>query len=109
MTAPETPARIERTCAELLQEGEPVTFTTVAPVAGISRTTLIGIRPCGWWSRNIGPIVTGPCLAWSLRLAICAPPSKPWPNGSGATRNNFAVWSFRPVAKRAVDEPSPQQ
>jgi xanthine/CO dehydrogenase XdhC/CoxF family maturation factor len=40
MTAPETLARIERTCAELLQEGEPVTFTTVAPVAGISRTTL---------------------------------------------------------------------
>ena len=40
MTAPETLARIEQTCAELLKDGEPVTFTTVATAAGISRTTL---------------------------------------------------------------------
>lgn len=40
MTAPETLAKIEQTCADLLQEGEPVTFTTVASAAGISRTTL---------------------------------------------------------------------
>src|SRR5665213_873592 len=40
MTAPETLARIEQTCAGLLKEGEPVTFTTVAAAAGISRTTL---------------------------------------------------------------------
>jgi len=40
MTAPETLARIEQTCTELLKEGEAVTFTTVAAAAGISRTTL---------------------------------------------------------------------
>jgi len=36
----ETLAKIERTCTELLQRGEPVTFTTVAATAGISRTSL---------------------------------------------------------------------
>jgi hypothetical protein len=40
MTAPETLAKIEQACADLLQEGKPVTFTTVALAAGISRTTL---------------------------------------------------------------------
>jgi len=40
MTAPETLAKIEQTCADLFQAGEPVTFTTVASAAGISRTTL---------------------------------------------------------------------
>ena len=40
MTAPETLARIEQTCADLFQAGEAVTFTTVASAAGISRTTL---------------------------------------------------------------------
>ena len=40
MTAPETLARVEQTCADLLQEGKPVTFTMVASAAGISRTTL---------------------------------------------------------------------
>jgi hypothetical protein len=38
MTAPETLAKVEQACADLLQEGEPVTFTTVASAAGISRT-----------------------------------------------------------------------
>lgn len=36
----ETLAKIERTCTDLLQRGEPVTFTNVAASAGISRTTL---------------------------------------------------------------------
>ena len=36
----ETLAKIERTCTDLLQRGEPVTFTKVAASAGISRTTL---------------------------------------------------------------------
>jgi hypothetical protein len=36
----ETLAKVERTCTELLQRGEPVTFTTVAATAGISRTSL---------------------------------------------------------------------
>jgi Family of unknown function (DUF6262) len=40
MTAPETLAKVEQTCVDLLQEGKPVTFTTVASAAGISRTTL---------------------------------------------------------------------
>ena len=40
MTSPETLAKVEQTCADLLQEGEPVTFTTVASAAGVSRTTL---------------------------------------------------------------------
>jgi hypothetical protein len=40
MTAPETLSRVEQMCAELLQEGEAVTFTSVASAAGISRTTL---------------------------------------------------------------------
>jgi hypothetical protein len=36
----ETLTKIERTCTDLLQRGEPVTFTNVAASAGISRTTL---------------------------------------------------------------------
>lgn len=40
MTAPETLAKVEQACVDLRQEGEPVTFTTVASAAGISRTTL---------------------------------------------------------------------
>jgi hypothetical protein len=36
----ETLAKVEQTCADLLQRGEPVTFTTVATTAGISRTSL---------------------------------------------------------------------
>lgn len=36
----ETLAKIERTCAELLEQGELVTFTSVAATAGISRTSL---------------------------------------------------------------------
>jgi hypothetical protein len=40
MTAPETLSRVEQMCAELLQTGEAVTFTSVASAAGISRTTL---------------------------------------------------------------------
>jgi hypothetical protein len=40
MTSMETLAKIERTCTDLLQRGEPVTFTSVAASAGISRTTL---------------------------------------------------------------------
>ena len=40
MTAPETLAKVEQTCADLLQDGESVTFTTVAAAARISRTTL---------------------------------------------------------------------
>ena len=39
MTAPETLAKIEQACADLRQDGEPVTFTTVASAVGISRTT----------------------------------------------------------------------
>jgi hypothetical protein len=40
MTSPETLARIERACVELLRDEQSVTFTTVAERAGISRTTL---------------------------------------------------------------------
>jgi hypothetical protein len=40
MTAPETLAKVEQTCAELVHRREPVTFTTVASLAGISRNTL---------------------------------------------------------------------
>ena len=36
----QTLAKIEKTCSELLERGEPVTFTTVAATAGISRTSL---------------------------------------------------------------------
>ena len=36
----QTLAKIEKTCNELLERGEPVTFTTVAATAGISRTSL---------------------------------------------------------------------
>jgi len=40
MTSPETLARIEQACVELLRDEQAVTFTTVAERAGISRTTL---------------------------------------------------------------------
>jgi AcrR family transcriptional regulator len=40
MTSTQTLDRIERACTELLRHGQPVTFTTVAERAGISRTSL---------------------------------------------------------------------
>jgi ubiquinone biosynthesis protein UbiJ len=40
VTSPETLARVERACAELVRDAEPVSFTTVAARAKISRTTL---------------------------------------------------------------------
>jgi hypothetical protein len=40
MTSPETLARIEQACVELLRDEQAVTFTTVAQRTGISRTTL---------------------------------------------------------------------
>jgi len=40
MTSPDTLARVERACIELLRDEQPVTFTTVADRAGVSRTTL---------------------------------------------------------------------
>jgi hypothetical protein len=40
MTSPETLARIEQACAQLLRDAQPVTFTTVAARTGFSRSTL---------------------------------------------------------------------
>ncbi len=40
MTSPDTLARIEKVCEELVRDAEPVTFTNVAARAGVSRTTL---------------------------------------------------------------------
>lgn len=40
MTSAETLNRVERACAELLREAQPITFTTVATRTGVSRTTL---------------------------------------------------------------------
>lgn len=40
MTSPETLERIEQTCAELIRDGQPITFTNIAARAGISRTSL---------------------------------------------------------------------
>lgn len=40
MTAPDTLARVERVCAELLDEGQPVAFTAVAARSRVSRTSL---------------------------------------------------------------------
>lgn len=40
MTSSDTLARVERTCAELLRNGLPVTFTNVAARAGINRASL---------------------------------------------------------------------
>ena len=40
MTSPEALACVERVCAELLREGQAVSFTAVAARAALSRTTL---------------------------------------------------------------------
>lgn len=40
MTSPETLARVEQACAELIRGGHPVTFTDVAARSGTSRTSL---------------------------------------------------------------------
>ncbi len=40
MTSAETLAKVERACADLLHNGDEVSFTTVASLSGISRTTL---------------------------------------------------------------------
>lgn len=40
MTSPETLARVERACADLVRDAVAVTFAEVASRAGVSRTTL---------------------------------------------------------------------
>jgi hypothetical protein len=40
MTSPDTLARVETACFELVRDAQPVSFTTVAARAGISRTSL---------------------------------------------------------------------
>jgi len=40
VTSKDTLAKVERACAELLRDAEPVTFPAVTKCAGISRTTL---------------------------------------------------------------------
>jgi hypothetical protein len=40
MTSAETLAKVERACADLLRNADEVSFTTVAAVSGISRTSL---------------------------------------------------------------------
>jgi hypothetical protein len=40
MTSAETLAKVERACADLLRKGDEVSFTTVAALSGISRTSL---------------------------------------------------------------------
>ncbi|MGH9304877.1 MAG: DUF6262 family protein, partial [Acidimicrobiales bacterium] len=40
MTSKDTLATVERACAELLRDAEPVTFPVVAERSGVSRTTL---------------------------------------------------------------------
>lgn len=40
MTSAQTLAKVERACADLIHNGEEVSFTTVATLAGISRTSL---------------------------------------------------------------------
>jgi hypothetical protein len=40
MTSPDTLTRAEQACAQLAQDGQPVTFTAVAALAQISRATL---------------------------------------------------------------------
>jgi hypothetical protein len=40
MTSPDTLAHVEQACTQLLRDHQPVTFTTVAERAGVSRTTL---------------------------------------------------------------------
>lgn len=42
MTAPDALARVEGACAQLHKAGQPVTFTSVATQAAISRTSLYG-------------------------------------------------------------------
>lgn len=40
MTSPETLARVERACTDLLRDRQPVSFAAVATAAGVSRATL---------------------------------------------------------------------
>ena len=40
MTSPDTITRAEHACSQLAEDGQPVTFTAVAALAHISRTTL---------------------------------------------------------------------
>jgi hypothetical protein len=40
VTSPDTLARVERACTELVRDADPVSFTNVAERAQISRTTL---------------------------------------------------------------------
>ena len=111
MTSAETLAKIEQACTELLHNGEPVTFTTVASLAGISRNTLYRDSTLARWSKSTEHVATilEPCLGLLLRSAISARLSKHWPNGCGTTKSSFAASNISLAAKRAVDEPSPQQ
>ena len=93
MTPPDTLARVEQACAQLLREAEPVTFTTVAVRAGSAEPPSIETPRFEPWSKNTASTATIPALspASSPRSDTCAPPSRSSPAKSGATKTSSAA------------------
>jgi hypothetical protein len=93
MTSPETLARVERACAELVRDSETVSFAAVAARAEVSRTTLYRdeslravvneYRQRGREPRTLSGVVA--------RSPTCEALSKLSPSVSGDTRNSCAV------------------
>ncbi len=108
-------ARVERACSALRQDSKPITFVSIALLAGVSRTSLyrdpslragidglptegrsaarasIVIRPCERSLTNTVPhrLIPAPSAGSPEKSATYAPPLKFSPTGSVTTRSNF--------------------
>ena len=101
--------RVERACAQLLQAGQQITFTAVADLAGVSRTTL-------YRDADLRAVIdehrtrqadARTLPAWPTRSRTFAPPWRPSPTTSDATKNNSVDSNDEPGA-RPAESPQPQ-
>ena len=92
MTNKSTLNRVERACADLLRNGQAVTFTAVAAQTGLGRTTLYrdSMLCSGTSSRRTvtAPPPAAPSPASPTRSPPSAPHSTPSPQACATTKNN---------------------
>ena len=90
MTSANILNRVERACAQLRQDGQPVTFTAVAIATGVGRTTLYrnpDLRAVVDQTPTKPP-PAAPSPGSPTRSPPCASPSRPSPIGCANTKNN---------------------
>ena len=90
MSSASTLARADRACAQLRRDGKPVTFTAVAAITGLGRTTLYrnpALRAIiDDHRRRADRSAISP--ASPTRSRCCTPPSTHSPSASAGTKSN---------------------